>query len=329
MKNTIKNNLTPVSLTSCSSYDPQELRQALDLLLTHIELPVTPHGAEVLLKPNLISTKSGPLSCTEGALILVIARWFLDQGARVSIGDSPAFGTATAVLRNLKLLDELVHLGVTIRSFKQGVSVDLPEVGPAILARAALESDLLVNIPRVKAHGQARLTLAVKNYFGCVVGLRKAWWHMEHGGEQSHKPGGFFDRLIRIQAAFPASINIIDGILAMHQSGPVDGAPYPLSLLAASTNAVAVDRALHTILQVDPQTSPVMAACQQAGLQGASLSQLIFPLTTPEELQVDDFQAPASLNPVRFNPFRFLKSSVRRLFMSKDKLLDKSGRKYI
>ena len=300
---------------ACSGYDPHELRQALDHLLRHIELPITPRSAEVLLKPNLISAKSGPLSCTEGALILAVARRFIDQGARVSIGDSPAFGTATAVLRNLNLLDELAHLGVTIRSFKQGVSVDLPDGGRAILARAALESDLLVNIPRVKAHVQARLTMAVKNYFGCVVGLRKAWWHMEHGGGQSHKPGGFFDRLIRIQAVFPASINIIDGIVAMHRSGPVNGAPYPLSVLAASVDAVAADRALHAILQVDPRTSPVMAACRRAGLEGASLSRLVFPSAAPEELRVDDFQVPEELDPVRFNPFRFLKSSVRRFLM--------------
>ena len=311
---------SPVALTACSGYDEPVLSQALEHLLKSIELPITPHGAEVLLKPNLISAKTGPLACTEGALILAVARRFLDQGARVSIGDSPAFGTATAVLRNLNLLDELAHLGVRIRSFKQGVSVDLPDGGGAILARAALESDLLINLPRVKAHVQARLTLAVKNYFGCVVGLRKAWWHMEYGGEQSHKPGGFFDRLIRIQAAFPASLNITDGIVAMHRTGPVHGVPYPLSVLAVSTDAVAVDRAVHAVLQVDPRTSPVMAACRRAGLQGASLSQLVFPSAAPEELQVDDFQVPGELNPVRFNPFRFLLSSVRRFFMGRGEM---------
>ncbi len=129
----------------------------------------------------------------------------------------------------------------------------------------------------------------------------------------------FFDRLIRIPAAFPSSLNIIDGVVAMHESGPINGTPYPLSLLAASTNAVAADRALHTILGVEPKHSPLMAACQQANLQGAKLSQLSFPLSTPEDLQVNDFQVPTTLNPVRFNPFRFLSCIVRRFFLSRDK----------
>lgn len=316
-----------VALTACSGYDKHDLPQALDRVLKTLELPTSLHSSEVLLKPNLISAKAGPLACTEGALILAVARWFIDQGAQVGIGDSPAFGTAASVLKNinlnsnLNLLDELAQLGVQIRPFTQGVPVKLPGGGQAVLARAALECDLLVNIPRVKAHVQARLTMAVKNYFGCLVGLRKAWWHMAYGGTKSHEQDGFFDRLIRIPAALPSSLNIIDGIVAMHRNGPINGAPYPLGVLAASTNAVAADRAFHAILRVDPQNSPVMAACQRANMDGAALSQLSFPLAEPKNLQVDDFEVPGILNPVRFNPFRFLKSSIRRVFMSNDRLL--------
>ncbi len=325
-KNMLKN-LSPVALTTCSDYNKHALPHALDRVLKTLELPTTLCSSEVLLKPNLISAKTGPLSCTEGALILAVATWFIDKGARVGIGDSPAFGTAASVLKNLNLLDELAQLGVQIRPFQQGVPVELPGGGQAVLARAALECDLLVNIPRVKAHVQARLTMAVKNYFGCLVGLRKAWWHMAHGGTKSHEQDGFFDRLIRIPAALPSSLNIIDGIVAMHRNGPMNGTPYPLSVLAASTNAVAADRAFHAILGVDPQDSPVMAACQRAHMDGAALAQLCFPLATPEDLQVNDFQVPGILNPVRFNPFRFLKSSIRRVFMNNDSLLRKVDHK--
>ncbi|MCI5161499.1 MAG: DUF362 domain-containing protein [Candidatus Electrothrix sp. AX5] len=317
--------ISPVALTACSAYDKQTLLPALDRVLKTLELSTSLstslRSSVVLLKPNLISAKAGPLACTEGTLILAVARWFIDQGARVGIGDSPAFGTARSVLKNLNLLDELARLGVQIRSFKQGVPTELAGGGQAVLACAALECDLLVNMPRVKAHVQARLTMSVKNYFGCLVGLRKAWWHMAHGGTKSHEKDGFFDRLIRIPAALPSSLNIIDGIVAMHKSGPINGTPYPLSVLAASTNAVAADRAFHAILRVDPQDSPLMAACQRAHMHGAALSQLSFPLATPEDLQVNDFQVPGTLNPVRFNPFRFLKSSARRVFMSNDRLL--------
>ena len=310
-------NFSSVALTACSGYEQTMLYQALDQVLEHTEPPITLRGAEILLKPNLISSKAGPLACTEGAVILAAARRYIDQGARVGIGDSPAFETAASVLKKLGLLEKLAHLGVHIRSFHQGISAELPGGGKAVLARAALECDLLINLPRVKAHAQARLTIAVKNYFGCLVGPRKAWWHMAYGGKQSHENGGFFDRLIRVPAALPPSLSIIDGIVAMHRSGPVDGTAYPLAVLAASTDAVAADRALHAVLRVDPVDSPLMAACQRAGMAGANLAKISFPLAAPEDLQVDDFQVPDILNPVRFNPFRFLKSSIRRIVLKR------------
>ncbi|MCI5180281.1 MAG: DUF362 domain-containing protein [Candidatus Electrothrix sp. AW3_4] len=311
-----------VALLACSSYEQPKLSQSLDKVLGLSPIssisPLSLCSAQVLLKPNLISAKTGPLACTEGAFILAVAKRFIDQGAKVSLGDSPAFGTTTSVLNNLNLLKELAHLGVQIRSFTQGVSVNLPNGNRATLARAALECDLLVNMPRVKAHAQARLTMAVKNYFGCLIGLRKAWWHMAYGGgkKMSHEKKDFFDRLVQFPAALPPAISLVDGITAMHISGPLDGRPYPLSVLGAATNAVAVDRAFHAILGVAPQNSPLMAACQRAKLAGAKFSQLSFPLSCPADLEVNDFQVPGELNPVRFNLFRFFKSSIRRFFLS-------------
>ena len=308
-------NSTAVALTSCSGYEQHQLAQALARALEATTLPANLCSAQVLLKPNLISAKHGPLACTEGAFILAVARWFLDQGAKVSIGDSPAFGTAAAVLHRLGLVDELAALGVAIINFTRGRATKLSGGGRAVLAEAALDCDLLVNLPRVKVHAQARLTLAVKNYFGCLVGLHKGWWHMAYGDKADQGSNQFFDRLLRIPQALPDSVTLMDGIVAMHRTGPVNGEPYPLSLLAASTNPVAMDTALHAILRADPEQSPLMAACRRAGMSGAHLAQLSFPLAAPEEFQAAGFLVPEQLNPVRFRVVRFLKSSIRRIVL--------------
>ncbi|MCI5190639.1 MAG: hypothetical protein D3905_12820, partial [Candidatus Electrothrix sp. AS4_5] len=92
---------------ACSSYQEPKLSQAIDQVLDQVveilkvEQPLSPLSlcsAQVLLKPNLISAKTGPLACTEGAFILAVAKRFIDQGAKVSLGDSPAFGTTASVL---------------------------------------------------------------------------------------------------------------------------------------------------------------------------------------------------------------------------------------
>ncbi|MCI5144758.1 MAG: DUF362 domain-containing protein, partial [Candidatus Electrothrix sp. AR3] len=141
-----------VALTTCSSYAPSLLIDAMSKVLSALDLSLTLCSANVLLKPNLISAKHGRLACTEGAFILAIARWLLDHGAKVSVGDSPAFGSAKDVLQSLGISDELATLGVEIKEFSKGQKVKLPRGYKAVLAREALDCDLLVNLPRVKAH---------------------------------------------------------------------------------------------------------------------------------------------------------------------------------
>lgn len=304
---------TAVALTRCASYGQPQLDEAIAQVLAAIDLPGL-RSANVLLKPNLISARyGGLLACTEGAFILAADRWLLAQGARVSIGDSPAFGTAAAVLQDIGIAEELARLAVPVRNFRKGRRTALPGGGWAVLAEPALDCDLLVNLPRVKVHIQTRLTLAVKNCFGCVVGLRKLWWHMLHGGRH----GDFLDRLVRIPLALPPMLTVLDGVVAMHRTGPGWGDPYPLALTAASVKPAAMDAALHEILSVAPEQSPVLAACRRAGMHGADLSQLSFPLAAPQELHAAGFLVPDELHPVRFDPFRFLTSAARRFWLQR------------
>ena len=298
-----------VALTSCSDYEQKPLEKCLRQCLATIEYPPGFHSCSVLLKPNLITVSHGPLPCTEAAFILAVARWFLDQGARVSIGDSPAFGTTAAALQKLGIAGKLAGMNVQVKNFNRVRKVCLADGGAAGVAAAALECDLLVNLPRVKAHVQTRVTLAVKNFFGCLVGLRKPCWHMAYGG----KNGRFHDRLVQLLDVLPDSLTLVDGIVAMHGSGPVHGAAYPLAVVGAAANPVAMDLALLKLLDMSPEQSPLLSACRDRGLTDMDWTRLDFPLATPVDLQVHDFLVPAELNSVRFNPFRFLKNSLRRI----------------
>ncbi|RUM35739.1 MAG: DUF362 domain-containing protein [Desulfobulbus sp.] len=298
-----------VALTSCAGYDSRELADCIDLVLSALGSLPNFYSCDVLLKPNLIAVRYGSLPCTEAAFIMSTARWFLDHGARVSVGDSPVFGTATTALRALGVAGKLTGMGVAIRDFSRVRKVTLPGGGKAGVAVAALDCDLLVNLPRVKAHGQTGVTLAVKNCFGCLAGLRKPWWHMVYGGRH----GSFCGRLLQLLEVLPDSLTLADGIEAMHKTGPLHGESYPLKIVAGSANPVALDRALFEVLSLHPRQSPLMQECIQAGLEGSLLSDLIFPLTAPGPLQVTDFCVPEVLSPIRFDPFRFMRRLVRRV----------------
>ncbi len=300
---------TTVALQRCDRYAPRRLEPVIRQLLAAIGPLPDLAGATVLLKPNLISTKNGGLPCTDGAFILAVARRFLALQARVLIGDSPAFGRTTTALDRIGVLGELLRLGVKVCDFVSTVQVKLPSGVQASLARQVMECDFLVNLPRIKAHAQLLVTLGVKNLFGCLVGLRKPWWHMVHGGER----GRFVDLLADLVLVVPDGITLADGITAMHCTGPTNGEPYPLGLLAASANPVALDTAMLSVLNIEHGASPLWQVCRRRRMAGTEPDGLCFPLLSPRQVTVRDFQVPERLNPIRFSGIRFVKGLGRRM----------------
>lgn len=298
-----------VSLLACESYDADVLETALSNLLgAHI--PSSLHGKRVLLKPNLISAKKNLLACTDGRFIVATARFFLEQGAKVLVGDSPAYGTCRNVLAQMNLLEQLDYFGVRIVEFDRVAPTDLASGQRVGIAKQVLESDYLVNLPRIKAHGQLRVTLGVKNCFGCVGGLRKAMLHMTLGDR-----GDFQRMLAALLQVLPDSISIADGITAMHKTGPIDGKPFPLGLTAAAANPVALDTAVMKILRVDPELNPVWHSCKEFGYRGINAEDLEFLLQSFSDFHVRGFRVPVETNPIRFSLLRFVKGNAKRLML--------------
>ncbi len=298
-----------VFLEKCPRYDRALLADCMGRVTGPLFAAQNVRSARVLLKPNLVSATHGTLPCTDGDFILAAARLFLDHGAHVQIGDSPAFGSAASVLARIGIGDSLKKLSVPVTNFTRVRQVTLPSGIRAGLAADALDCDILVNLPKVKAHAQLRMTLAVKNYFGCLTGLRKPLCHMIHGGRQ----GDFSRYIVGLLSMLPDSITIVDGITAMHETGPVRGQAFELGLIAGSFNPVAIDRAFLDIVGLKPSDSPLMGACIRAGMTATDSGELEFPLQAPGQVRVKGFEVPGELDPIRFNPFRFVKNRVRRL----------------
>ena len=91
-----------------------------------------------------------------------------------------------------------------------------------MLARQAQEADAILSAARVKVHSQMLLTLACKNLFGIVPGLRKA----RHHGREGRDPDAFADMLASLVDCLPPVSAVLDGVVAMHVADPAGGKPY-------------------------------------------------------------------------------------------------------
>ncbi|MFC1845448.1 DUF362 domain-containing protein [Thermodesulfobacteriota bacterium] len=139
-------NSTSVALLHCPQYLRKELAEAVDQLCAVLQFKVTT-GTRVLLKPNLLSGRSAEhLACTHPLLVAAVAEWFVEQGAQVAIGDSPAFGTAKGVMRSIGIEKALEGLPVELMNFDQSTTVRLAGGVKVNVATAALECDMLINL---------------------------------------------------------------------------------------------------------------------------------------------------------------------------------------
>jgi uncharacterized protein (DUF362 family) len=300
---------TAVALSDCKQYSRKEIAETVKRICEVLHFKVTP-GTRVLIKPNLLSGRSaGHLACTHPEFIAAVAEWFIDQAAVVTVGDSPAFGTAQGVMRAIGADRALAGLPVKCIDFDRTTFIKLAGGVKVNVASAALECDLLVNLPRVKAHSQFYMTLAVKNYFGTVTGFQKAGWHMRYGD----KGNSFASHLVDLLAVLPSSITFVDGIVAMHETGPINGSPFSLGLIGGAINPVALDTAIFIALGLADAQSGIWRECVKRNFAGADPDNLDFPLLQPSDFHTDGFRPPSMLQPESFNPLRWLVSGCRRI----------------
>ncbi len=300
--------LLPVALARCDTYDAIPLKAVMAELWAAIAFqPV--RGSSILVKPNLIAAKGGPLCCTQVEVVSAACELLLDLGVVVRVGDSPAFGSAQAVGRSIGLDQALARLNVPLVTLGRPKRLTLSFKAGIGVSRHALEADLLLSLPRLKAHGQLRLTSAVKNLFGCVTGIRKAFAHARFGGRGTR----FEEMILDIMRALPPTVTVLDAITAMHVHGPIGGEPCHLGLLAASRSPVALDTAIYGILHTTPEVMPLWHEIQRQGLPGARPEELAFPLERPEAFDASGFVLPPQLSAMEFTPRRILRGMVRRI----------------
>ncbi|WP_421659320.1 DUF362 domain-containing protein [Leptothermofonsia sp. ETS-13] len=307
-------NQPSVSLLRAQSYDRASLRESLETLLEPLGgmVAFVKPGDRVLLKPNLLTgARPGKECVTRPEIVYCVAQMVQEAGGKPFLGDGPAFGSARGVAKANGYLPLTEALNLPIVEFhgKRYETVS-DEFNHLLLSKEAMDADVVINLPKVKSHVQLTMTLGVKNLFGCVPGKMKAWWHLEAGKDRDR----FGTMLVETARAIDPDLTILDGIVGHEGNGPSGGYPRQLSLLAASANVFALDRAVLDILNVDPTIVPTVMASQRMGLC-PELNHIHFPHLHPSELQISDWQLPTNLVPIDFGLPRIFRSTFKHLYI--------------
>lgn len=284
--------MSEVVLLNCTDYDEKQVEAKIREIFTKSPLEVQA-GQTVFLKANLLLGKRPEEAITtHPAVVLATARYFLEKGCKVIVGDSPGgvFNAAylKAVYRITGMQEAARKAGCELNyntdtlqiNYEQGKKVQTMNV-----VKAMATADVLISLAKLKTHGMMVYTGAMKNMFGAIPGVEKVQYHLRMPAYDD-----FADTLLDICFAMKPAYGIIDGIIGMEGDGPSGGNPRKVGVLLGGANLAALDRVGAALIGLEAKEVPMLAAACKRGLLAADK----FP-----EIIGDDFAAACVKNYVR------------------------------
>lgn len=301
-----------ILLRHCAEYDVKQLDP---IVREALALRGFSRGQRVLVKANMIAGRAPEMGVTtHPALAESVCRALLDSGCAPFIGDNTGYEPFSRVARVSGLAEVGEKLGIPVCELKRSTVCppNARRVNKRLeLSADALEADAIVNLPKLKTHCQMRLTLAVKNLFGTVVGTRKTQWHYAVGLDRRR----FADVMLDILVSLPPVLTILDGVIGMEGHGPSNGKPRSFGLIASSTDATALDAALCHMIGQPPAEYPITAAALARGIGDVGLNDVEWRGDFSPETRFENVDIPA-LDSLGLMP-RFMDGFGRSLLASR------------
>lgn len=128
-----------------------------------------------------------------------------------------------------------------------------------------LSSDVFINVPILKNHGSAKLTIAMKNLMG--INWDRGYWH------QANLQQCIADLTTKIKP----TLNIVDAYRIMKQNGPRGRSLSDVVItktLLASTDIVAIDAAASKVFGIEPEDVAHIKIASELGVGNINLDNL-------------------------------------------------------
>jgi uncharacterized protein (DUF362 family) len=153
-----------------------------------------------------------------------------------------------------------------------------------MLPLTVIDSDFVVSLAKMKTHHRAAVTLGMKNLFGCVpgsiYGFPKTKLHYT----------GTARAIADLAGMIMPNLTILDAVVAMEGTGPLDGRPRAVGALVAGENVATTDIIVARMMGFAPILIPQFWYATSKGIVGKP--ELV---GEPPELFSGRFEAPSNI----------------------------------
>lgn len=262
-------------------------------------------GEPVVLKPNVTSGEHfqdpGSGIGTHPAFVGGMVRYLRAHGAAPGVGpdaqidiiedphnqddESPATWQGTGYVEMAHTLGARLSAPTRETVVCKEVPRPLAHTSRLVSSLAVDPGTIYINVPKLKTHNLAITTLCMKNQQGLVYVLERhycsqAMQEMDLQGIDTDRPHeewmdealherwqeGLARRLADLATIAIPHLNVIEGVVGRDGTGFNRGTNYPLGLVVAGVNMVAVDSVASYLMGFDPQQLIYLRVAAKAGL---------------------------------------------------------------
>jgi len=220
----------------------------------------------VLIKPNYICAKHPSTGVTTDSRVVEALIAFVKEcGCRkITVGDGGS-GDTDRVFDVVGIRQAAAHHRVRLIDLNDDERVEvsvpnalaLPKVSTA---KTVLESTCIINVPKLKVHHMALVTLCIKNLMGAV--LPKSIIHSRLN-----------EKLADLASLIKPRINLIEGIIGS-ELDEVDGKPVRMGLLISGRDIVATDAVGSAVMGIDPRRVRYLSLAEGKGVGTGDLAKI-------------------------------------------------------
>ncbi len=279
-------------MVRASDYRHDELQAALRKALSLVG------GLEKFLKPKAkVFVKINHLSpeapaergiCTNPVFSAEVLRLLKEYGLEITIGDDiQSKGKDGFLITGYRQLSE--ELGIRLVNLKEygfkEVKTNGEVLKKAYISPLVLESDFVINLPKLKTHSFTVLTGAVKNMFGVIPHGLRLEYH-----RRFVRSDIFSQMLVDLFSSARPHLTIMDAIDAMEGEGPSAGRKKRVGVILVSEDAVAVDAVASRIVGLNPLDIMTTFHAHQRGLGTGAIANIEVVGERISDVEIRDFK---------------------------------------
>ena len=213
----------------------------------------------ILVKPNMVINSDK--ATTNPVVVEAVVALLVEHGAkRVILGEAGNQNMEEAF--DATGMDDIAQeYGIELADLNRSEQKKI-RISPFLIyeempvAIEAAESDLIINVPVMKTHGQAMISVAMKNLKGVLSSQMKKEFHQN----------GLFESIVDLNRSLPEQLIIVDTTRAMEGDGPFWGDTLPINRVIVAQDSLAADVVCARIMGFELDEVHTIRLAREAGL---------------------------------------------------------------